>query len=592
MSEQCNRLRTSVEQSFDDEKSSCILPCEEDVPNVIVLVAGTVDPSNSDAIKRALSYGRFGSAHDPNWYWQENWAFRTAIEELCRRYNNLHVFTMHGWSGDNAIANREVAGTYLANRLAGKGGEKAFYKAFLGKEVSFHLIGHSHGGNVINELTKRAAQVWPKKWKIRSVTYLSTPFFQKLHQVNTGAFHPSCKIINVFNEFDLTQRVIADFSLLSLQGLAEQPSVGELLRYLDTIRFNSARLDALKTTRPKDVDGRWWSVEVELMMEPREAAALYDECMGLLERIQGALDKLLGIVHALNQEIQFPIPRELVGKVTSKRKVMSDAVAAQFREQLGLIRKGLDSTLTALQRRRASGTYPLSGFFADAVHMQDFLDVLINFFWVERDTLSGPFWKLVHDFLVEQIAAFDDTSARPEAQFQGTAFHSKIEHVDVTPRDDYHQLSTKLGTKPAYQSFIAYMERAETRYARNRRPVDLMDLIFTLLAQVELFRGPIENWANSVMGVNWVISVLKTDAPSRLMAQIDRLAKMVENYTLILEARSFGRLELDEKHCDKNYGSLPYLMMVSHSISRQDLYPEVKKKLTGQFNTRLRRKGK
>jgi hypothetical protein len=139
-----------------------------DVPNILILVGGTVDPGNTDTYKRSESYRRdeVPAGRESNWYWEDNPALRGALGALIAEYTSLALFPFHGWSGDNAVNNRKVAGAYLANRLHGSGGEKPFYPAYLEREVALHLIGHSHGGNVINEFTRRAAEdpTWPRKW--------------------------------------------------------------------------------------------------------------------------------------------------------------------------------------------------------------------------------------------------------------------------------------------------------------------------------------------------------------------------------------------------------------------------------------------
>jgi len=214
---------------------------KENVINIVVLVSGTVDPVNMDPVLRSVSYpapslvpledkptSESKKAKDRNWYWEENWQFRNELRMLRKQYTNLHVFEAHGWTGDNSVQARTISGAYLANRLCGAMNEPAYYSGHLQKKVHFHFIGHSHGGNVINELTRQAAKVWPKQWKIRTITYLSTPFFSKLHQVDTTAFDDDCKVINAFCKYDITQRVIADFSMHPMTGLIKAAGSEEI----------------------------------------------------------------------------------------------------------------------------------------------------------------------------------------------------------------------------------------------------------------------------------------------------------------------------------------------------------------------------
>ncbi len=165
------------------------------VINVLVLIAGTTDPINATTIKskHANSYEDKTSqdlalendetyTQVPVNYWDKD--FKKQIEALDKEYVNLVLFPFHGWTGDNSKENREIAGKYLANRLClpDKYNKKAFYHGWLNKPVYFHLLGHSHGGNVINEMTKEIEALgskWPKEWKIKSLTYSFNSFLQK-----------------------------------------------------------------------------------------------------------------------------------------------------------------------------------------------------------------------------------------------------------------------------------------------------------------------------------------------------------------------------------------------------------------------------
>src|SRR6187401_2562581 len=103
--------------------------------HVIVLVGGTVDPTNfwedinlpEDRQDPTHSRGYSQSAenkkdpkywaaaangardtHDDNWYWETNPDFRDKLGILRRHATNMQVFTMHGWTADNAPRNREI----------------------------------------------------------------------------------------------------------------------------------------------------------------------------------------------------------------------------------------------------------------------------------------------------------------------------------------------------------------------------------------------------------------------------------------------------------------------------------------------------
>ncbi|MBZ4374241.1 hypothetical protein [Corallococcus sp. AS-1-6] len=615
-----------------------------DVPNIIVLVSGTVDPVNSDLKARSASYQRSTKMLDPDWYWQENIGLRKTIEDLRRRYTNVHVFTAHGWTGDNGATNREVAGTYLANRLCGSGGQSAYYKGFLGREVAFHLIGHSHGGNVINELTEQAAKTWPRQWKIRSITYLSTPFFTRQHQVNTQPLHPDCKIINVHNKYDLTQRVIADFSLLPFHDAFQRAEFNDFSAQLSKVTFKTSVLEsAFKSTRPHDTD-KSLGINLKLLMDPTKGKALYDNCISAIKNVQGTIAKAREVVCALNNVITFNEPAELAGKLIKKRQIINNELANRFQAELLALETSLHPTLKAFEARRSSGQYPLMGFFDD-LHAARFLRALSRFLQVNPKTLSGPLCDLIAATFENQLQSFDNTSASPAAQYAKTPFATRIIDVDVTKEDAYAQFH--LDT--AYDKFVGRLEKCEARYARSSSRTDLMDLIFTLLANHTPVSGMISEWGETVVTFRRILDalvvLLKANKilPSSLLtlptdpvklfreagalisipavAALAELCSVAETYVGILKERGVGQLEVTPLSSPilqtiqgqtslrfpyqnaqpaplalakrdftppVSYGGLSYFMRVSHSISRQELYPKVRATLEEQLTSTKR----
>jgi len=133
----------------------CTVGCSEEVFHLLVLIAGTTDPVNTftDAAHRAVSY-----VSPAAFYWDKK--FYEGIQELVSTTRNASLFDLHGWTGDNRKGNREVAGAYLVNRLVGANKEKAFYgPSYKKKKIHIHLVGHSHGGNVINEMTQQISKL-------------------------------------------------------------------------------------------------------------------------------------------------------------------------------------------------------------------------------------------------------------------------------------------------------------------------------------------------------------------------------------------------------------------------------------------------
>jgi hypothetical protein len=615
----------------------------KDVPNIVVMVGGTTDPGNTDSLIRSASYQKPELEKDPDWYWRDNPELLKALKQLRKKYTNLHLFTAHGWTGDNGVTNRKVAGAYLANRLCGGDGKNAYYQGLLKSEVSFHLIGHSHGGNVINELTREAAtsKSWPKHWKIRSITYLSTPFFTRLHPVNVGAFDKDCRILNVFCRYDLTQRVIADFSLNPMTDLLQLVGVEQLTCKLQCLThglgFDRQHFEALiKSVNVEDTDKRWWGIDPTLMLDKDKGTWFYGSVLKLLGRLHEVFTWLQQLVTQLNKGIDFPVPKELDASGKIHREVMSPALAGKFRAELNKLEGGLKKMEAAFKTRLSSGQFPLGKVIED-LHVVDFLAPLVAFISVDRKTLQGPLWNLVVE-LLEQNHEFDNTSASPEAQLRSTPFATRIVSLDISREDSY---STK-GKDVAFNKFIKRLEGIETRYAQTKASYELRDLLFTLLAHVEPMRAKAADWATLVdwyegmlRNAAWLKKVLgtKTAADDLFL----KFVQALESYALIIKERDCGQLEVPataltpvagaasaaakavaagagkpkqqaeasldcgciqktlamktanpkpaEEPPPPPMGSLGYLAIVAHSTSRRALYTEVQKALEAQLNT-------
>jgi len=569
------------ELSVDDEKPTQTQPTTdtvETVENILIIVAGTVDPGNMDSLKRANSYK--SGAVDSNYYWEENPSFVRKIKEYKEKYPHFHFFTKHGWSGDNAVINRKTAGAYLANCLCGSG-EKCYYLAFKDKKVCFHFIGHSHGGNVINEITRRMAEdpKWPDNWKVKTIVYLSTPFFQKLHQVNTAKFHDKCKIVNVFNKYDLTQRVIANFSLRQLPGMRESVSDNKITACINEITgFDFNVLSAL-LTMPKPKGWKVWK-EWEWEMEPNDGNRLYGNFLRLFNNMVQLIKEVEKIVTQLNREIEFKVAKGLEGKVSNKRQIISDDLRDRLLSELTTIQTGLKPTIQAFQNRMAQAQYPVLSFFDD-LHFNAFITPLVELLAINPDTLEGKLSNLLHDILLEQIDEYDNTSNSPNHQLPKPCIP-----VEVTNKDPYAGLKDQ-----QFERFITQMEKIEARYAQNQVKRDLLDMIFTLIAQLEFVHN---NQSFMETAVIWLARILKAwdtvdhrvNLENTLFEdRMNDLLRIFQSYQTIFKERDCGGIVVESDKNKPKRGDLDYLMRISHSISRLELYEEVAKVLEEQIGS-------
>jgi len=609
-----------------------------DIHNVIVLVAGTTSPGNLGTDSRAQDHsvpgevsgdakywGEFDGKertpakfNDDSWYWADNTDFRRALVDLTQRYSNLHLFRVHGWSGDNSPDNRRIAGNYLARRLCmptrnektAKKRDQGYYAGWRDKPVAFHLIGHSHGGNLINEFTREAAALsnWPKKWKIRSITYLSTPFFTRLHQVDTKVFDPECKILNVHCEYDLTQRVIADFSLLPLFLVLEQSGAQRVMDAAKKIELNVETLQkhllhAVKNARV-GVQTDWEEILRDLIGKGRKslvdayvaAFPLYDELLRLLEAIADVLTEARATVNQLRTPIWFPVAKEIDGEPKNERVVLEGQLAARLDGELARLQRGLMQAHGRLRARRAANQEDirLREVMDDIDMVGDVLQPLVDFAAIDPDTLSGPLMDIVGEILVAQIDVFDNTRRSPSEQLRGTPFADRIVNLDVTSHDDFDLAKSKR----FHPAFVQKLEAAERRYEQSKRRRDLLDLILILGAQHEyprLLAAKYTEWESEAQWARWAgelagfLEEYLDDEQNRLFRALRDLVNQLCIWAKVFRDRDGGGLEVTTSTDEPKLGSLPYLMIRSHSVSRQNLYPPVAQALQAQLSTRLRR---
>lgn len=546
---------------------------------------------------------------DVDWYWQKDAAFRAKLASMEKEYISFKIFAAHGWSGDNSIDNRKVAGAYLANRLCGAEGEKPFYPAWRNKRVDIHILGHSHGGNVVNEFTRQTAKLekaWPARWRIRSVTYLSTPFFRNLHPVDTATFDPECRIINVCDDYDLTQRVIADFSMLPLRNVLQHARADELLATVAGMKLApDVIVEALSSARP-DVNFGWTiGVEIDWKMDPQKGAKLYDHLLELLRGLDATFTAANRVIDNLTTPLKYPIAPGLNGKIKTERPILSPQSASQCKALLRRAQEAVNPFRARIEARRNSGVYPLQGFFDDLI-AQDSLTVLITrlveLIDIDTTTLSGPILDLITSVALDQVDQFDDTVRTPAAQLAGTAFEQKVTHVDVTGADRYASIEELKPYRAHFPAFISRLEQLEAAYAQHGNRRDITDLLLNLLAQLKPIREMVETLKNYEViidyGGGFLSGMAQIDAAlewirekSPVLELLARLGEALEHWYTVLSTRDAGAMEVplsvaaSDDPTEPPIGSVAWFALVSHSVSRRQLHAPVEAALRAQITS-------
>ncbi|WP_419766783.1 hypothetical protein [Arcobacter sp.] len=586
-----------------------------DILNILVLVAGTTDPVNASTAKskHANSYTKDTSQdlalqnHEsytqvPVNYWDKK--FKEQIEAFDDKYVNLVLFSFHGWSGDNSKENREIAGAYLINRFCGANGEKAYYEeTWQNKPIHFHLLGHSHGGNVINEMTKQIEALgskWPKEWKIKSLTYLSTPFFKKLHQVKVSEkfFHKDAEVLSLYNDFDMTQRMLADFSMETLSAEFEKLNTSALSEVINKFKtyIESFPIENLTGgfSKLKTFISPAWGISDYNQMDYKEGLELYTfTTEKLLLELKKILAEIINIIDQLSEQKTYEVNhKDLKKKIDKKEHTIIEATENKnLKSFIKSIDKDVDKIIRDLNQIVAKNTnqsnFSKLEYLLLLLNENELIPHLIAFLNINPETLQGtgnPLWNILYKILQHNIAYYDNTYAKPNIQFENSFLKDRIKNVAVTSDDIY---SSKKETKNYYE-FIKYIEDVEERYEKNKTQFNLLDLLLTLISndkKAQELRSTLPDIISKIDKAEYI-------ATGEVDVKLKLLRNLLTNINSVFEFRNFGELE-DSTHKltpkqekfneDKNpyndtlkRGSLMYLLIESHSTSRRWLHKEVK----------------
>ncbi|RXJ92847.1 hypothetical protein CRV00_11915 [Malaciobacter molluscorum] len=606
--------------------------------NIYILVPGTTDPVNSFANiqydnNKRLNFNetthRANSYQSSSQYWDK--AFYDNMKKLEQSITDFIVFDKFGWSGDNCVSNRETAGKYLVRRLCMKDNynNHGYYDPIKDKIVYFHLIGHSHGGNVINEMTKEIDKLeqWPKKWKIKSITYLSTPFFNNLHQVKVTpkVFHTNTKIMHAYNDYDLTQNFLADFSLFDLsliQKVLEEKNVLSIRSKLPTNKANKEgelineglidkAINAFKEIPTNKFTDLWLShIEGEL---------LYEKTIDFLTSIENVLYKkdnetqiesgIFVSLKEINKEIEFKVSdflKETIpkDKLKIKRQILKDDVYQELLASLEKILDGIRILKTKFNDRikdvnKGIESYSRKGYINDLNGSKKLIETLNSFLDIDENSLisnnSSSLWNILFKILDNNIDQFDDTYVDPSKQFKGTFLERNIKALDVTKEDEYDKKTVQTAptgkftqaiilshTTPQYgmqqqmedimnpaifskryYTLLENIKKMEKNYDNNPNQTNLMDILFTLIAHSSIHTF-IDKWSN--VGI-FVAEVL---LDNKIETNLNKLKEIMNKLKRVLKKRFVGKLEAF------NMGSLIYFLQESHSTSRRILHPKIK----------------
>ena len=510
-------------------KPRFVPPEDGTVRDLVFFVAGTTDPvnMNSKLYEADKNYWRASATN-----------FWSKVKELKPQYLDLHIEdTFFSWSGDNSTEERKKGADRMLDLLI------RVYPGFKNREAHLHLIGHSHGGNVINSFTELITKDdrFPPLWKVKSITYLSTPFFQKKHQLNHTKLHADCKIINVHNDYDLTQQLIADFSLINLEVLLksfQKDNFDEGLKMIKSVKMDVI-MDYFKDLNIPFTDS----------FKPKAIAARRETAKAL-EGITNILDGLTWYTYSLNAK-STKLNNELssIHLLLVNFYVWAQFSCAEFYKEppksydkVQFINDlGLPSVLQTLNKLLDIKSSPENSYL---------LSTLANVF-AEKKGISD---------------SIEETSWTPKKQTKGLS----ILDLSIVNKDIYHTRNKKT-------NFDNFLKGAQDALKKG----EFEDLLMRLFSQ---FIKPkqMKNIIDIIGYTNWLLPDVLKKQSEVLKGNLEIYYKYVNKYYAFLVTEDD---EIQFKDLGKIPGSIPYLATASHGLSHKQFWPEVEKGLKSAFSS-------
>jgi len=574
--------------AFDKVEEFVIEP--DNTKHILILVPGTTDPVN-------ISEDRSGTATKD--YWDK--PFLDGMRDLVSAHPRITKYwTEFSWTGDNQEEARIKAAKDLNHLIS-----RFTYISIRDRiPISIHLIGHSHGGNVINEYSQIAATdpEVPDNLKIRSIVYLSTPFFTNQAQLNTDMLHPKCKIINVWNKYDLTQSFVANFSMHQMPALIstfkEDDDLKKAFKKLNETPYVKMAAAALfiskELGKPSLVNPvTYVTATIKNYVSNSAGKILYTDILNVFVNLK----KILVLIQDNFGELNRKYPKFIT----------TDIFESIQKAILTPLHDNISNSIKSLQKRiKLDSEFTIETLANDITYgIGDFIKQLNEFIQFKNpsdsNNLSSELSILVGKILLNQIQTFDDTTWEIEPQLKKLF---PVKNIEVTKLDKYD----KCEESNNYDAFLAHMEKLEDKYvACDQKSAEgsaiRADIIFSLLAQEQY---------GLVDLIDTVLKWMDILTDGRLGEIIKLTRATISEYGKALKKRDFKIIHADpaatinipffvpyEKEMEWSHkkivesvrpflttpfgtslGGIPYLAVESHSVSKRKLLPNVKSEWT------------
>lgn len=260
-----------------------------------------------------------------------------------------------------------------------------------------------------------------------------------MHPIDSSQFHPDATLINVYNQYDITQHTIANFTVVSLHQIHDILPL--LQRYIDElIELFSTSLDkfynfgsGLALFYDSDSSAARWS-------------ALGDELLSLNEHIAEKYKRLSESLILYSDVIPESL-FSLFFQVITQYKLWAQKANR-------LLKLRVTQYQNAGSVKRALVDYFNPSAFYDAVSITGLINIASEL--LGENLANSTLFNVIDDITVKIVSVFDDTKLRPHQI--PAAINNNIE-FDVTEKDPYHNYG-----KEVYPDFLSKMAVNQASY--------------------------------------------------------------------------------------------------------------------------------
>jgi hypothetical protein len=376
-------------------------------------------------------------------------------------------------------------------------------------------------------------------WEIKSITYLSTPFFEKKHQLNHAKLHKKCKIINVHNEYDITQQFVADFSLINLEILIKKLNKGDFDKSLERIKETDFK--------PFEIigDSGYWG-----KINETQGHNLWRNTAILLDGVGMLMNAIIKYINSIE---------------TNKFKSEKAKFVGLF-DRIHTWSVNAKTTIIRNQTVR-SGGYSRDAYFDD-LNLLGVL-TLINELLSIKTGMSDSYLLGVLETLFNEntgiTESIEETSWTPKKQTKGLS----IADLTITGNDKY----TSRKKRANFDKFLSGLQADQ----KNKNTKEILMRLFSQFITAD----QIQVIMDKISKLEYVVSGAK-DVELKLLRETN--LKIYQDLVKKYNADLVVKTDLN-KEMAKRPGSVPYLATVSHSLSHTEYWLKVDEELKLAFSS-------